>query len=209
MSTNAPTWATTMVNGVRVGRGSQHLYQCITTCCLQADESDSGGRPGMEGAAAAAANEDCRQGRAGGRQSQQSAFHQQPAEAHNLGMWCPSLQQDRSSTYLLAGQSAELPGQRSSQQPSPTARHYTQRYAGSRQYQQIADAMRRNHALQAQTRHAPPEVSNQWHQWGIIQDQQSTCAAACTLIRCSSLPLWFPHGQIVPHAGAFGLSLQQ
>ena len=137
------------------GKGVQHLYQCITTCCLQADESDSGGRPGMEGAAAAAANEDCRQGRAGGRQSQQSAFHQQPAEAHNLGMWCPSLQQDRSSTYLLAGQSAELPGQRSSQQPSPTARHYTQRYAGSRQYQQIADAMRRNHALQAQTRHAP------------------------------------------------------
>ena len=138
------------------GKGVQHLYQCITTWCLPADESDSSERPGMEGAAAAAANEDCRQEQAGGMQSQQSGFHQQPAEAHNLGMWCPSLQHDRSSTYLLAGlQSAGMPGQRSRQQPSPTARHYTQRSAGSRQYQQIADAMRRDHALQAQTRHAP------------------------------------------------------
>lgn len=138
------------------GKGVQHLYQCITTWCLLADESDSGGRPGLEGAAAAAANEDCPQGRAGGMQSQQSAFHQQPAEAHTLGMWCPSLQHDRSSKYLLAGlQSAGMPGQRSRQQPSPTARHNTQRSAGSRQYQQTADAMRRDHALQAQTRHAP------------------------------------------------------
>ena len=138
------------------GKGVQHLHQDITTWCLLADESDSGGRPSMEGAAAAAANEDCHQGRAGGMQSQQSALHQQPAEAHSLGMWVPSLQHNRSSTYLLEGlQSAGMPGQRSRQQPSPTARHYTQRSAGSRQYQHIADAMRRDHALQAQTRHAP------------------------------------------------------
>ena len=138
------------------GKGVQHLYQCITTWCLLADESDSGGRPGMESAAAAAANEDCHQGRAGGMQSQQSAFHQQPAEAHNLGMWCPSLQHDTSSKYLLAGlQLAGMPGQRSRQQPNPTVRHNTQKSAGSRQYQHIADAMRRDHALQAQTRHAP------------------------------------------------------
>ena len=155
------------------GKGVQHLYQCITTCCLLADESDSGGRPGMEGAAAAAANEDCRQGRAGGMQSQQSAFHQQPAEVHNLGIWCPSLQHDRSSTYLLARQLAGMPGQRSRQQPSPTARHYTQRSAGSRQYQQTADAMRRDHALQAQTRHAPHRgeqaVAPVWQTSGSVQ----------------------------------------
>ena len=137
------------------GNGVQHLYQYITTWCLLADESDFGGRPGMEGAAAAAANEDCRQEQAGGMQSQQSGLRQQPAEACNLGMRCRPLQHDRSSRHLLAGlQSAGMPGQHSRQQPSPTARHYTQRSAGSRQYQQIADAMRRDHALQAQTRHA-------------------------------------------------------
>ena len=50
------------------------------------------------------------------------------------------------------------------------------------------------------------EVSNQWDR---IRDQYSTCAAACKPIRCRSLPMWLPHGQITPLVGAFGLSLQQ
>ena len=113
----------------------------------------------MEGAAAAAANEDCYQGQAGGMQSQQSAFHQQPAEAHNLGMWRHSLPHERSYKFILAGlQTADMPGQHSRQQPGPIEWRYTQESAGPKPFQQIADAMRRGHAQQAQTRHAPHRV---------------------------------------------------
>ena len=111
----------------------------------------------MRDLSALAADEGCSQERTGGIPSQQSGFTQQPAEGLNLGLNLGHfLQRNECSNYSPVGlQVASMAGQHSRQQPSPAERHNAQRSADSRQYQQIAEAMRRGRAQQAQACHAP------------------------------------------------------
>ena len=149
-------------------------------------------------------------------QSQQSAFHQQPAEAHTCGVLLCSTTKALNTCWQAFSRQAcqgSVAGSSPAQLRGTTLGDLQAPGSTSRLRMPCAGTMHRRprHAMHRRPRHAMhhTEVSNQWRQWGTSRDQYSTCAAACTLIRGSSLPLWFPHGQIAPHEGAFGLSLQQ